>query len=178
MYPDQEKINKALVVNSVDCLHCKSSMARAAPWPRPFISPQKSSPPQTEADEGNTDREHSVLTNLLFYSEHSLLWHTAFSQNFPFTKKRGICKGRQILVFENTENNNETRFLTLNLYQNGTVMIQGSESALKVFIEEFEEIKTLALSDDEDDDPTRVNNKDPNTDASSGKSDQKIVMSN
>ncbi len=124
------------------------------------------------------DQDHSVLTNLLFYSEHSLFfWHTAFCQHFPFTKKRGICKGRQILVFEDTENNNETRFLTLNLYQNGTVMIQGSKSALKVFIEEFEEIKTLALSDnDEDDDPTQVNNKDPNTDTSPGKSDQKIAM--
>ncbi len=56
-------------------------------------------------------------------------------------------------------------------------MIQGSESALKVFIEEFEEIKTLALSDnDEDDDPTQANNKDPNTDTSPGKSDQKIAM--
>ncbi len=82
------------------------------------------------------DQDHSVLTNLLFYSEHSPLWHTAFCQHFPFTKKRCICKGRQILVFEDTENDNETRYLTLNLYQNGTVMIQGSKSALKVFIEE------------------------------------------
>ncbi len=180
------KINKILAVNSVGCLHSKSTMASAS-WPRPFTYPQKSSEKsrplfrqkQTKdtPDTLFADQDHSVLTNLLFYSEHSLLWHTAFCQHFPFTKKRGICKGRQILVFEDTENNNETRFLTLNLYQNGTVMIQGSESALKVFIEEFEEIKTLALSDnDEDDDPTQVNNNDPNTGTSPGKSDQKIAM--
>ncbi len=185
LYPEQVKINNTLAVNSVGCLHSKSTMASAS-WPRPFTYPQKSSEKSRQLlrqkqtkDTPDTlfaDQDHSVLTNLLFYSEHSLLWHTAFCQHFPFTKKRGICKGRQILVFEDTENNNETRFLTLNLYQNGTVMIQGSESALQVFIEKFEEIKTLALSDnDEDDDPTQVNNKDPNTDTSPGKSDQKIA---
>lgn len=51
----------------------------------------------------------------------------------------------------------ETRFLTPNFYQNGTVMIQGSESALKVLIEDFEQIKTLALSDE---DPIQDDNKD------------------
>ncbi len=40
-------------------------------------------------------------------------------------------------------------------------MIQGSKSALiEVFMEEFKEIKILALSeDDEDNDPKQVNNK-------------------
>ncbi len=42
-----------------------------------------------------------------------------------------------------------------------SVMIQGSKSALiEVFMEEFKEIKILALSeDDEDNDPKQVNNK-------------------
>lgn len=134
-------------------------MANASSWPRPFIYPQKSSetsrlmlrhkqmketPDTLFADL----QEHSAMNNLLFYTEHSPLWHTAFCQHLTFTKKRGICKGRQILAFEDAEKNDETRFLTLNLYQNGTVMAQGSESALKIFIKDFELIKKLALSDE------------------------------
>ncbi|ROL55333.1 hypothetical protein DPX16_22809 [Anabarilius grahami] len=153
-------------------------MASASSWP-PFIYPQKSSEHSRQLlrhkqmkerpDTLFAEQDHSVMTNLLFYTEHGSLWHTAFCQHFTFTKKRGICKGRQILAFEDAEKNDETRYLTLNLYQNGTVMVQGSESALKVFIEDFEHIKTLALSDEDD-------NKDMNTDASPGKSVQKVTV--
>ena len=138
---DKQKQFKTVAVISVDCLHSKSMMASASSWPRPFIYPQKSSEasrlmlrhkqmkerPDTLFAE---QQDHSAMNNLLFYTEHSPLWHTAFCQHLTFTKKRGICKGRQILAFEDAEKNDETRFLTLNLYQNGTVMVPVSYTHL------------------------------------------------
>ncbi len=88
-----------------------------------------------------TDSDRSAMTNLLFYTENSSLWHTAFCQHFTFTTKSGICKGRQILVFEDAEGNEESRILSLNLYHNGTVLIQGSEPALQAFTADFIQIK-------------------------------------
>ncbi|XP_016295923.1 uncharacterized protein LOC107653656 [Sinocyclocheilus anshuiensis] len=69
---------------------------------------------------------------------------TPYGQHFTFTTKRGICKGRQILVFEDAEGNEESRILSLNLYHNGTVMIQGSEPALQAFTVAFIQIKQQA----------------------------------
>ncbi len=77
------------------------------------------------------------MTNLL-YTENSSLWHTAFCQHFTFSTKRGICKGRQILVFEDAEGNEESRILSLNLYHNSTV------TALQAFTADFIQIKQQA----------------------------------
>lgn len=70
-----------------------------------------------------------------------------FCQHFAFTSKRGICKGRQILVFEDAEENEDSRSLSLNLYHNGTVMIQGSEPALQTFVMDFSQIKNQTQLD-------------------------------
>ncbi len=119
--------------------------------PRPFVYTQKSSEHSKQLhrhkqikDNPETLFADSSMTNLLFYTENNSLWHTAFCQHFTFTTKRGICKGRQILVFEDAEGNEESRILSLNLYHNGTVMIQGSEPALQAFIVDFIQIKQQA----------------------------------
>ncbi|ROL45340.1 hypothetical protein DPX16_3672 [Anabarilius grahami] len=129
-------------------------MVTAACKPCPFVYPQRSSEHSKQLhrhkqikDHPETlfaDYDHSSMTNLLFYTENSSLWHTAFCQHFTFTTKRGICKGRQILVFQDAEGNEESRILSLNLYHNGTVMIQGSEPALQAFTADFIPIKQQA----------------------------------
>ncbi len=132
----------------------KPAMATAACKPRPFVYPQRSSEHSKQLHRQKQIKDHpetlfadydrSTMTNLLFYTENSSLWHTAFCQPFTFTTKRGICKGRQILVFEDAEGNEESRILSLNLYHNGTVMIQGSEPALQAFTADFIQIKQQA----------------------------------
>lgn len=90
----------------------------------------------------NTD----VINNLLFYTEHITAWHTAISKHYSFYVKRGICKGRQIQIFEDEDKCQERRILTINFYQNGTVMVQGNEAALGSFVQSFPTLKKTAAS--------------------------------
>lgn len=86
-----------------------------------------------------------IPTNLLFHTEHTTAWHAAFCTHFKFHTKKGICKGRQICIFEDT--NKESKFLTVNIYQNGTVMVQGNQAALCLFEEAFPTVKELSESE-------------------------------
>ena len=81
--------------------------------------------------------QNRTATNLLFYTDHTTAWHTAVTRHFSCTTKKGICKGRQIHIFEDSDKDQENRFLTVNMYQNGTVMVQGSEAALSSFVQVF-----------------------------------------
>lgn len=51
-------------------------------------------------------------------------------------RKGGISKGRQLTL----EGDNDTK-LTVNLYHNGTVMVQGPETSLNEFQRNFENLK-------------------------------------
>ncbi|KAL6459079.1 hypothetical protein MHYP_G00325510 [Metynnis hypsauchen] len=85
-----------------------------------------------------------TTTNLLFYTGHSTAWHSAIHKYFTHTTKRGIFKGRQIYVFEDAETDSENRLLTVNLYHNGTVMVQGREEARLKFEGAFPHLTALA----------------------------------
>lgn len=85
-----------------------------------------------------------ITTNLLFYTDHTSAWHTALCTHFKFTTKRGIGKGRQICIFEDEDK--ESKFLTVNIYQNGTVMVQGNQAALCSFEKAFPTVKDLSDS--------------------------------
>ena len=133
--------------------------AAAAVRARPFIYPagvnsenartqhklriQRESPETLLAD-CNQSQGKSVTTNLLLYTEQTTAWHTAVCAHYPHITKRGICKGRQILTFTNEEKDPENRCLTINMYQNGTTMVQGSEAALSSFEKDFSTLKKLA----------------------------------
>ncbi|XP_066514798.1 uncharacterized protein [Hoplias malabaricus] len=84
----------------------------------------------------------TFTTNLLFHTQHTDVWHTAICQHYKHVTKRGICKGRQIYIFEDSEKEPDGKLLTVNLYLNGTVMIQGSEAALTQFEETFPSLKS------------------------------------
>ena len=56
-------------------------------------------------------------------------WHRAICKHYKYYDKQGICKGRQIQLKKKEGDNNNT-FLTVNVYQTGTVMFQGSEAGL------------------------------------------------
>ena len=89
--------------------------------------------PETLFTDCNQSQGKSVTTNLLLYTEQTAAWHTAVCAHYPHFTKRGICKGRQILTFTNEEKDPENRCLTINMCQNGTIMVQGSEAALSSF---------------------------------------------
>ncbi len=85
-----------------------------------------------------------VVANLLFYIEHISAWHSAISKHYSFISKKGICKGRQIQIFEDEDKDQDRRLLTVNLYQNGTVMVQGNKAALGSFVQAFSTLKIIA----------------------------------
>ncbi|MGH0151009.1 UNVERIFIED_CONTAM: hypothetical protein FKN15_054151 [Acipenser sinensis] len=88
--------------------------------------------------------ENTVTTNLLLFTEHTDAWHTAICKMYVHVKKGGICQGRQLKIREHTHSHHTV--FTVNLYQNGTIMIQGSEASLVSFEENFLALKELAES--------------------------------
>lgn len=86
-----------------------------------------------------------TTTNLLLYTEDRDSWHKAICKHFQYYKKLGICNGRQIQIHK--EGDNDNTFLTVNLYQNGTVMFQGSEASLISVQRDFDILKRLTKSE-------------------------------
>ena len=95
---------------------------------------------------GDRFNNTGVITNLQFYTEHITAWHAAISKHYSFYMKRGICKGRQIQIFEDEDKCQERRILTINFDQNGTVVLQGNEAALRSFVQSFPSLKKTAAS--------------------------------
>ncbi|RXN11504.1 GTPase IMAP family member 8-like protein [Labeo rohita] len=77
-----------------------------------------------------------VRCNLLFFTEHPSSWRTVLCSNMTCMRKGGISKGRQLTL----EGDNDTK-LTVNLYHNGTVMVQGPETSLNEFQRNFRNLK-------------------------------------
>jgi hypothetical protein len=71
----------------------------------------------------------------------------------PGISKKGICKGRQIHIFEDSKKDQENRFLRVNMHQNGTIMVQGSDAALRSFVEDFPTLRKIAESKKDKDSP-------------------------
>ncbi|MGH0119380.1 UNVERIFIED_CONTAM: hypothetical protein FKN15_022515 [Acipenser sinensis] len=88
--------------------------------------------------------KNTVTTNLLLFTEHTDAWHTAIWKMYVHVKKGGICQGRQLKIREDADSHHTV--FTVNLYQNGTIMIQGSEASLVSFEENFLALKELAES--------------------------------
>ncbi|KAI7811126.1 hypothetical protein IRJ41_010726 [Triplophysa rosa] len=56
--------------------------------------------------------------NLIFYTDRDQRWKNAIINHFPFTKKKGICKGSQICIYESADHT--SHYQTINLYNSGT----------------------------------------------------------
>lgn len=104
------------------------------------LKQQKENPETLFKDTSNL-KGKTITTNLLFYTEHPTVWHTAFCTHFQHFTKNGICKGRQICIYEDSTKNPENRQLTINLYQNGTIMVQGNNAILTQFEKTFHSLK-------------------------------------
>ncbi|MGH0119403.1 UNVERIFIED_CONTAM: hypothetical protein FKN15_046004 [Acipenser sinensis] len=76
-----------------------------------------------------------VKCNLLLYTEHPSAWHSALCSTYCNIRKGGIGRGRQLTVFEDSDA--DSVMLTVNIYHNGTVMVQGRESSLDLFENSF-----------------------------------------
>lgn len=100
----------------------------------------KQNPETLFADFTSTEHDRKK-TDLLFYTENTEAWHTAFCKYYKNIAKGGICKGRQIKVRDEEDN---CAVLTLNIYHNGTIMAQATEENLEEFKHVFPQIKDQA----------------------------------
>ncbi|MGH0114782.1 UNVERIFIED_CONTAM: hypothetical protein FKN15_049656 [Acipenser sinensis] len=90
-------------------------------------------------------------TNLLFYTEHPTAWHTALCTAHSNIKLGGICKGRQLRIGDETDPDS-TR-LSINVFYNGTIMIQGTEASLELIEKDFQALKELAEKEKKNQEP-------------------------
>lgn len=77
------------------------------------------------------------ITNLLFYTERLTFWERKFCEKYPHVDNQKIDKANQLLIYNNQNKERKNRYLTVNLYQSGTVMIQGKQDDLMTFKETF-----------------------------------------
>ena len=61
--------------------------------------------------------------NLVFYTDEVYVWLDVISSHYSSVKKTGICNGWKISVLE--ENDPDNTIMTVNLFKNGTAMVQG-----------------------------------------------------
>ncbi|KAM9471733.1 uncharacterized protein ACWYII_007451 [Salvelinus alpinus] len=80
--------------------------------------------------------------NLIFNTKRGHIWKRVICNHFPFSKKRGISQGCQISIFEEADHSNT--YQTVNVYNNGTVLIQGNDSSLQAFENRFTTLKAEA----------------------------------
>lgn len=73
--------------------------------------------------------------NLIFFTDHPNVWHKAIINHYPSVKKEGICNGWKVKIREPCDPDNTV--ITVNLYKNGTVMVQGN---LKTFQTDYSAI--------------------------------------
>ncbi len=66
--------------------------------------------------------------NLIFFTDHPNVWHKAIINHYPSVKKEGICNGWKVKIREPCVP--DITIITVNIYKNGTVMVQGN---LKTF---------------------------------------------
>lgn len=78
--------------------------------------------------------------DLISFTKSPGAWHKVLCDTYKNVKKGGISKGRQLTVDDDDNNNCK---LTINVYHNGTVMIQGSEISLDNFQQSFSSLVKL-----------------------------------
>ena len=100
--------------------------------------------PETLVADLSKKNNQKVKCNLVFFTQHPENWHTAICEQFTHIKKNGISKGRQITAYEDADRSSP--ILTIIIYHNETVMIQGSENSLDNFDNSFQTLKTVAAS--------------------------------
>ncbi len=74
------------------------------------------------------------ICNLIFFSDHPSAWHKAIIKHYPSVKK-GICNGWKVKIREPQDT--DSTVITVNIYKNGTVMVQGN---LKLFQADYRAI--------------------------------------
>ncbi|KAL1276964.1 hypothetical protein QQF64_023637 [Cirrhinus molitorella] len=92
--------------------------------------------PEILLSDYNGPENNRVRCNLLFFTEHPSTWHSTLCLTMTCKRKGGISKGRQLTL----EGENDTK-LIVNLYHNGTVMVQGPETSLNEFQKIFKNLK-------------------------------------
>lgn len=82
-----------------------------------------------------------VKTNYVFYTAHPTAWRTALHQIYLDTEERDINNAVQVKVYVD---DSHLKVITVNLYHTGTVVVQGSQTQLNNFQQDFQELKEKA----------------------------------
>lgn len=75
------------------------------------------------------------VCNLIFFTDHPSVCHKAIIIHYPSVKKEGICNGWKLKIKD--PNDSDSTEITVNIYKNGTVMVQGN---LKLFQDDYSTI--------------------------------------
>lgn len=86
--------------------------------------------------------KNRVKTNYVFYTAHPAAWRRALRQTYPNTKESDINYAVQVKVY--VDDSPLKVVITVNLYHTGTVMVQGSQTQLNNFQQDFQELKEKA----------------------------------
>ncbi len=68
------------------------------------------------------------ICNLILFSDHPSAWHKAIIKHYPSVKREGICNDWKVKIREPQDP--DSTVITVNIYKNETVMVQGN---LKLF---------------------------------------------
>lgn len=82
-----------------------------------------------------------VKTNYVFYTAHPTAWRSALHQTYSDTEERDINNAVQVKVYVD---DSHLKVITVNLYHTGTVVVQGSQTQLNNFQQDFQELKEKA----------------------------------
>ncbi|KAI7811058.1 hypothetical protein IRJ41_009861 [Triplophysa rosa] len=96
----------------------------------------KESPETLKADFMQIN-DRTIKADLLFYTDHPNAWHSALCSAYKDFNMCGNKAMRQLYL-------DTTPKFNINLYHNGTIMIQGSEYRLEQFEKDFASLKVLA----------------------------------
>lgn len=83
-----------------------------------------------------------VKTNYVFYTAHPTAWRSALHQTYSDTEERDINNAVQVKAYADDSHFKDV--ITVNLYHTGTVVVQGSQTQLNNFQQDFQELKEKA----------------------------------
>ncbi len=79
------------------------------------------------------------VSNLIFLTQRPSAWHSTICSHYRSVKREGICNRWKIKIRD--EEDPESVVITVNIYKNGTVMVQGD---LRQFEKDFQTMKEKA----------------------------------
>lgn len=97
--------------------------------------------PETLIADKKKIKDKEIITNLLLYTEHTEDWYQVLCTRYTNNTRRKIDKGRQIKIM----GNDSEGILTVNIYNSGIIMFQGTEVRLCSVPDDLEALIALRV---------------------------------